>query len=231
MLTTLAIGLFLGMEHALDADHVVAVSTMVSQRGGLKRASLVGLFWGLGHTATLFLAGLVVILFKLSIPPRLALSMEFAVGVILVALGVSVVRGYIAGRVHAHAHRHGGEDHRHFHSHAATRDHAHGHAHPAHARSLLVGMVHGLAGSAALMLLVLSTISTPALGLLYIVIFGAGSVVGMLGMSTLVGVPFSLAAQRSASVQRTLRMACGSASIAYGAWILVRAGVVDGLFR
>src|SRR5574341_1584624 len=118
LVTTVGLGLLLGVEHGLDADHVVAVSTMVSQHRSLRRTSLVGIFWGLGHTATLFLVGLAVILFKLRIPDRLAQSMEFAVGLLLVGLGVSIVRGYFRGRVHAHTHRHEGRTHLHFHSHA-----------------------------------------------------------------------------------------------------------------
>jgi hypothetical protein len=231
VLTTLAIGFFLGMEHALDADHVVAVSTMVSQHRSLRHASLVGAVWGLGHTTTLFLVGLAVILFRLRIPERLAHSMEFAVGLVLVALGASIVRGYFRGQVHAHPHRHGGDTHLHFHSHAVAPGHDHEHPLLQHRRSLLVGMVHGLAGSAALMLLVLATIRTPMLGLLYILVFGAGSILGMLGISTLLGVPCALTAERSAAIHHRLRIAVGSVSVAYGVWILAQVGIVQGLFR
>ncbi len=230
-LTTLALGLLLGMEHALDADHVVAVSTMVSQHRSLRRASMVGIVWGLGHTTTLFLVGLAVILFKVRIPERLSLSMEFAVGLVLVTLGASIIKGYLGGRVHAHAHRHGGEIHLHFHSHAAGEGHDHGHPPPQHRRSLLVGMIHGLAGSAALMLLVLGTIRTPALGLLYILVFGAGSILGMLGISTLLGLPFVLTAERFASIHQRIRIAAGATSVAYGVWIMAQVGIGEGLFR
>lgn len=231
VLTTLAIGFLLGMEHALDADHVVAVSTMVSQHKSLRRASLVGVVWGLGHTTTLFLVGLAVILFRLRIPEWLAQSMEFAVGLVLVALGASIVRGYFSGRVHSHPHRHGGDTHLHFHSHAVAPGHDHEHPLLQHRRSLLVGMVHGLAGSAALMLLVLATIRTPILGLLYILVFGAGSILGMLGISTLLGVPCVLTAERSAAIHRKLRIAVGSGSVVYGVWILAQVGMIQGLFR
>jgi ABC-type nickel/cobalt efflux system permease component RcnA len=230
-LTILAVGFLLGMEHALDADHVVAVSTMVSQHRSLRRASLVGIFWGLGHTATLILVGLAVILFKARIPERLALSMEFAVGVILVTLGASVVKGYLAGRVHAHVHEHSGEIHLHFHAHAASEGHDHEHPRPDYRRSLLVGMVHGLAGSAALMLLVLATIRSPAVGLLYILVFGGGSILGMLGISSLLGLPFILTAERFARLHQKIRIATGVASIAYGAWIMAQVGMGEGLFR
>ena len=231
LLTTLALGFLLGMGHALDADHVVAVSTLVSQLRTLRRSSLVGIVWGLGHTATLFLVGLLVIFFKVTIPDRLTLSLEFAVGVILVALGASVLKGYRTGRVHIHVHRHGEETHLHFHSHGGGEGHDHEHPMPRHRRTLVVGMMHGLAGSAALMLLVLSTIRAPGLGLLYIVVFGVGSIVGMLGISTLLSVPFVLTHERFARLHRGIRIAVGSASLVYGVWIMGYIGIGGGLFR
>ena len=231
LLTTLALGFLLGIGHALDADHVVAVSTLVSQLRTLRRSSLVGIVWGLGHTATLFLVGLLVIFFKVTIPDRLTLSLEFAVGVILVALGASVLKGYRTGRVHIHVHRHGEETHLHFHSHGGGEGHDHEHPMPRHRRTLVVGMMHGLAGSAALMLLVLSTIRVPGLGLLYIVVFGVGSIVGMLGISTLLSVPFVLTHERFARIHRGIRIAVGSASLVYGVWIMGYIGIGGGLFR
>ncbi len=230
LLPTLALGLVLGLEHALDADHVVAVSTMVSQYRSLRRSSLVGIVWGLGHSTTLFLVGLAVILFKVSIPDRVALGMEFAVGAVLVILGVSVVKSYYGRHVHAHPHWHGGDRHSHFHAHAGGLAHDHDHATSQPRQWLLVGMVHGLAGSAALMLLVLATIQTAALGLLYILVFGAGSILGMLGVSTLVGLPFVFTVQRSAALHRTLRVAVGGASLLYGVWIMLHVGLSQGLF-
>ena len=230
-LVTLALGFLLGMEHALDADHVVAVSTMVSRHRSLVRSSLVGIFWGLGHTATLFLVGVVVILLKVRIPERLALSMEFVVGIVLVALGASILWGFLRRRVHAHIHRHEGEMHVHFHSHAGGAHHDHEHPSAGYGRSVVVGMIHGLAGSAALMLLILATIRDPLVALMYILVFGAGSILGMLGISAVLGVPFVLTAERFAGIHRTLRMAAGTASILYGAWIMVSTGTSGGLLR
>lgn len=229
--TTLALGFLLGMGHALDADHVVAVSTMISRHRSLRRASLVGIFWGVGHTTTLLLSGALVILLKTTIPAWLALSMELGVGIVLVALGTSVVKGYLAGRVHAHVHQHSNEIHVHFHSHAAGEEHDHEHPFPDYRCSLLVGMLHGLAGSAALMLLVLATIRTPMLGLAYILVFGAGSILGMLGVSTLLGLPFVLTAKRFASIHRKIRIAAGATSVAYGVWIMASIAIAQGLFR
>src|SRR5574341_2106457 len=215
LLTTLLVGLALGMEHALDPDHVVAVSTMVSQHRTLGRSSLVGVFWGLGHTATLTLVGLAVILLRVRIPDWLSPFTEAAVGLVLLALGASIVKGYFTEKIHAHVHRHGAEEHAHFHSHAGSEAHDHDHVAPGHRTSLLVGMVHGLAGSAALMLLVLASIRTPLSGLLYILTFGIGSIVGMLGISALIGLPFSLLGRRHAEVHRKLRLAAGGTSAAY----------------
>lgn len=231
LLTTLSMGFLLGLVHALEADHVISVTTIVSQHRTLGRASLAGVFWGLGHTTTLLLVGLLVIVFKITIAQPVALFLEFAVGVVLVALGVSVVKGYITGKVHAHAHQHHGVTHLHFHSHAGREDHDHEHWAAHHGRSLLVGMVHGLAGSAALMLLVLATIPTPLWGLLYILVFGAGSILGMVCVSTAIGLPFLITVESHAPIHRWLRMGTGLASIAYGFFILTNVGFVQGLFR
>jgi ABC-type nickel/cobalt efflux system permease component RcnA len=230
LMTTLLVGLLLGMEHALDPDHVVAVSTMISRHRTLGRASLVGLFWGLGHTATLCLVALAVVLFRLRMPDWMAPVAELAVGIVLLALGASVVRGYLREKVHAHTHRHGDEVHMHFHSHAGSEEHDHDHEAPSHRTPLLVGMVHGLAGSAALMLLVLTSTRTPALGLLYILTFGIGSIAGMLGLSALMGLPFRLIGPRHAEVHRKIRLTAAATSAAYGLFLIVSTGVVQGIF-
>ena len=142
VLTALLFGFLLGVRHALDADHIVAVTTIVSRSSSFFRSALVGLSWGIGHTLTLFAAGFGVLVFKLTIPDRLALSMEFIVGALLVLLGVPIVWRLVAGRAHIHLHQHG--DRRHLHSHAHPEAPSHDHQHLR--RPLLVGMVHGLAG-------------------------------------------------------------------------------------
>ena len=229
LLTTLLVGLLLGMEHALDPDHVVAVSTMMSKHRTLGRSCLVAVSWGLGHTATLFLVGLAVILFRVRLPDWLAPLAELAVGLVLLALGASIVKGYLTEKVHAHVHRHGGEVHVHFHSHAGSEAHDHDHATPRHRTSLLVGMVHGLAGSAALMLLVLTTIGTPGVGLLYILTFGIGSIGGMLGLSALISLPFTWIVRRHAGLHQKIRLAAGAVSAAYGLSLIVGTGLVQGI--
>lgn len=229
-LVTLALGFVLGVEHSLDADHVVAVSTLVSTHSTLRRASLLGALWGLGHTTTLFLVGLAVVGFKVALPKHLSPLLECAVGVLLVVLGISVLAGYRRARVHAHEHIHGEIPHRHFHSHAAVKGHDHTHTVRGLRTSFLVGTVHGLAGSAALMLLILATIETPILALAYILLFGAGSLAGMFCVSALIAIPFVLAG-RSRVLQANLQTLTGGVSVAYGVWILLHVGIGEGVFR
>lgn len=227
---TVAFGFTLGLSHAIDPDHLVAVSTLVSSQPTLRRASLVGTLWGLGHTTTLFLVGLFVVGFKVAIPSHLAISMECVVGIVLVSLGVSVLGKHLRRPVHAHEHIHGQILHRHFHSHAVGEGHDHAHSVRRLRTSFLVGTVHGLAGSAALMLLVLATIRMPILAMLYILLFGIGSLAGMLSIGTAIAVPFTIA-KRCRYVQTGLQILTGGASVAYGISILVRIGISEGLLR
>jgi len=215
------LGLLLGIQHALDPDHLIAVSTIVSEQRNFKWASLIGAFWGLGHTTTLFIVGMLVIGLRVTIPPRLGSGLELLVALMLVILGVNVLRkSFGAERVHLHTHSHNPETHTHFHVHENPKqDHGHGHPFKAMRRPFIVGMVHGLAGSAALMLLVLSTIESPLGGLLYIVIFGLGSVGGMLLLSGIIGLPFILTAQRFTLMNRWIRVIAGVASITFGLFL------------
>ncbi|MBI5300627.1 MAG: urease accessory protein UreH [Chloroflexi bacterium] len=231
LLTTLILGFTLGMEHALDADHVVAVSTIVSQNKHPLKAALVGTFWGIGHTTTLFLVGMAVIGFKLAIPEQLALSMEFLVGVVLFVLGAQIVWEYRAKKVHTHTHDHNGEIpvHPHLHSHADIAGHKH-HALSHQRKSLMIGMIHGLAGSAALMLIVLSTIRSPLEAIAYILIFGGGSILGMMLVSTLIGLPFALS-HRFVSLHRVIRFAAGAISIVLGMIVMYNIGFIQGLIK
>jgi ABC-type nickel/cobalt efflux system permease component RcnA len=215
------LGLLLGIQHALDPDHLIAVSTIVSEQKNFKWASLIGAFWGLGHTTTLFIVGMLVIGLRVTIPPRLGSGLELLVALMLVILGVNVLRkSFGAERVHLHTHSHNPETHTHFHVHENPKqDHGHGHPFKAMRRPFIVGMVHGLAGSAALMLLVLSTIESPAGGLLYIVIFGLGSVGGMLLLSGIISLPFILTAQRFSLMNRWIRVIAGVASVGFGLFL------------
>jgi high-affinity nickel permease len=228
LLATLILGFVLGLRHALDADHVVAVSTMVSQYRSPLKAAVVGAFWGIGHTGTLLLVGVAVIVFKLAIPPRLASGMEFLVGVMLFVLGIQNLWRYRSER-HTHLHQHGEVVHTHEHLHQPSGEQAQHHPLPQH-RSLFLGMVHGLAGSAALMLLVLGTIQSPAEGLGYILIFGVGSIVGMMLISTLIGLPFALSSRRFAAFNDRIRLLTGALSVAFGIFVMVQIGLIEGLF-
>ena len=232
LLAAFSLGLLLGIQHALDPDHLIAVSTIVSEHKNFKWASLIGVFWGLGHTTTLFIVGLLVIGLRVSIPPRLGEGLEFLVALMLVILGINVLRkAFGAERVHLHTHSHSPETHTHFHVHDNPRqDHAHPHPFKAMRRPFIVGMVHGLAGSAALMLLVLSTIESPVGGLLYIVIFGLGSVGGMLLLSGIISLPFILTAQRFTAMNRWIRVFAGVASVTFGIYLGWEIGSQLGLF-
>jgi sulfite exporter TauE/SafE len=229
-LTTLGLGLVLGLKHAFDSDHLIAVSSIVARERSPWRSLWIGLFWGLGHTLTLLVIGALVLALDLRISPPVELSFECAVGVVLIVLGLSTLYDCRRRRVHVHPHEHGNAAHVHFHAHADSA--AHGHAHPLRlgAKPFLVGMVHGLAGSAALILLVLTAVPSAALGLMYLAIFGCGAILGMGAVSLLMGVVFSFATNRIHETSRVLRLTVGSVSAAFGAWIVIDIGFVRGLF-
>lgn len=238
----LGLGLAFGLRHATEADHVVAVSTIVSEHRSLARAALVGGLWGLGHTAALVGVGVVVLLLRVTIPARVATWMEFVVGLMIVGLGVNaLVRALRRGRtrVHIHRHTHGGLTHAHLHFHERGHEHdappTPSAAPPPHSHAvssiglkpLVVGAAHGLAGSAALTLLVLTQIKSALVGLLYLLVFGAGSVCGMLLMSSLVGLPFVLSARRVAGFHYGLQTSTAALSIAFGLWYASESGVLQ----
>jgi ABC-type nickel/cobalt efflux system permease component RcnA len=220
-------GFIWGLHHALDPDHLVAVSTIVSEHKSVSRSSLVGTFWGVGHTSSLLFISLIVLLLRASIPQNIARWMEAPVALMLVALGVTTIIRAVRERglrIHTHTHSHDeSSPHTHLHIHL-EEEHLHQHRFfKVGKRPFVVGMVHGVAGSAALTLLVLSTIPSVALGLLYIGVFGIGSIGGMLLMSALIGLPFALTARRYAFLNGGIRLVAGAFSILYGlvlAWKL-----------
>ena len=222
LVTALGLGLTLGLRHALDADHVAAVSTLVSRERGLARSCLLGAFWGAGHTLALLGAGVAVIGFKLTITPDLEAAFERAVGLVLILLGGHVLLRALGafldrGREHTHA---GGVTHRHAQLHLGSPDGAHVHLVRLGGRPFLVGLLHGLAGSAALTLLVLGSIPSPIGALLYLLVFGVGSTAGMLLLSGLVGLPLALAAPRAHRLQAAIQIVAGVGSAALGVWML-----------
>jgi high-affinity nickel permease len=252
-LSLLAVGFFLGMRHATDADHVIAISTIVSRQRSMRGAALVGAIWGLGHTLTVTLVGGAIILFTITIPPRMGLAMEFAVGVMLVLLGFVNLTGlnlWVRDNispglpVHGHTHAHGDYAHSHVHGHGQG---AHGHADDQTpqawldrklgslgvyqlARPLIVGIVHGLAGSAALALLVLTAIDNPWWGLFYLFLFGIGTVAGMMLITVAIAAPFAYSMNRFPRFNAYLRVASGLLSLGFGLFLIYYIGYVDGLF-
>ncbi|HEY4485065.1 MAG TPA: urease accessory protein UreH [Nitrospiria bacterium] len=230
-MTVLAVGFVLGMKHALDADHVVAVSTIVSKDRSFLGSSLVGLFWGIGHTLTLLGVGFVILMLKIVIPDKVALGMELAVGIMLVFLGGVVAAGLIREHLHLHPHRHEeGETHLHLHTHPPVETHAHSHAIRRGYRSMAVGMVHGLAGSAALMFLVVPGLHSTAERMAYIIIFGAGSMLGMMLVTMVISLPFVYTGMRFNRLSRIMTAVAGIASIGLGTILIYEIGFVKGLF-
>lgn len=229
----LLLGLLIGLRHSMEADHVAAVSTMVaSGTKSIKKASILGAVWGLGHTASLLIAGFIVLFLAVNIPQELSSKFEFGVGIMLVILAaatitgrsiVQVIKGIIKKeRSHKHAHEHGNFVHAHEHTHHGKHYHTH--------KSLIVGMVHGLAGSGALMVLILPTISSISLGLAYIGIFGAGSIIGMAAISTVIGIPFTRIGN-GARLKLVLRYVAGITTLVIGAGLIYDLVIIEEIFQ
>jgi high-affinity nickel-transport protein len=246
LFSILVVGFALGMRHATDPDHVIAVTTIVARQRSMRSAALIGALWGLGHTLTIVAVGTAIIGFGVVIPPRLGLTMEFSVGVMLIVLGVLTLSGFLdrLRGAHVHPHPHGDFVHAHPHSHVPE---AHGHDESATplarldawfrgvgvyqaVRPLVVGLVHGLAGSAAVALLVLVAIPEPAWGVLYLLVFGLGTVAGMVLITATTAAPFAYGAHRMERVNRWLAVGSGVLSVAFGLFLVYDLGVVKGLF-
>lgn len=226
MFGILGLGFLLGMQHALEADHIAAVSSIAARRSQIGDIVRHGLTWGLGHTLTLFVFAGCAILLGRAIPESLARPIETAVGIMLVGLGADVLWRLWRDRVHFHKHGHGdGTVHLHAHSHAGeTTPHrrtAHAHQHGFRWRTLLVGLMHGMAGSAALLMLTVSQASSPAVGLGYIALFGIGSMVGMGALSTVIAVPLAVSARWLTWANRGLQGAVGIVTVAIGIHTIV----------
>jgi high-affinity nickel permease len=226
MIGILGLGFLLGMQHALEVDHVAAVSSIAARRSDIADIVKHGLTWGIGHTLTLFVfAGAALVLGR-AIPETLARPIESAVGIMLVGLGAHVLWRLWRDRVHFHKHRHDdGTVHLHAHSHAGeTMAHArapHAHEHGFRWRTLLVGLMHGMAGSAALLVLTVSQASSVVVGLGYVALFGLGSMVGMGALSTVIAVPLALSARWLTWANNGLQGAVGVVTIAIGARTIV----------
>lgn len=232
-LAILAIGFLLGMRHATDPDHVIAVSTIVSRERSIFKAGLIGILWGIGHTITILAVGAAIILFGLAVPVRVGLAMELSVGLMLVLLGVLNLTGALqritarfSGRLldesGPHSHGAGGSPS------AAECLGGLGWFHTL--RPLAIGIVHGLAGSAAVALLVLGTIRDPRWAVGYLLVFGVGTIAGMMIITAAIAFPFSFAGYKFAGLNRGLITASGLLSLCFGLFISYQIGFVDGLF-
>jgi sulfite exporter TauE/SafE len=222
-LLVLGLGFFLGLKHAIEADHLAAVGTIVSEQKNVWSSAIVGGIWGLGHTISLFAAGFFVLLLNFQISEQTERILEFCVGIMLLFLGLNVFRKIAnGGKIHFHTHEHGAHEHAHphLHEHEKVDEKESHHGLKFSPKALFIGMIHGLAGSAALMLLVIPTIESRPLGLLYIAIFGIGSIGGMMLMSLLVGLPFHLTATKFNQYNRILQSVAGLVSIVFGLLIV-----------
>lgn len=231
MTSILLLGLLLGMQHALEADHVAAVSSLCTGTRSVRRIAAHGAVWGLGHSLTLLIFAGTAVVLDLRFGETLARVLEGVVGVMLILLGGQVLVRLWRARIHFHSHRHAdGRTHFHVHSHPGEDTghdpdhHVHAHASGLPVRTLLVGMVHGLAGSTALVILTATTVQDPVIGLLYIALFSLGSIAGMTVLSSLLAVPLAWTAQAFTWAHRSLQAVVGLATIALGTLLLVEAG-------
>jgi len=254
------LGLLLGMRHATDPDHVVAVTAILSRERRVAAAVRIGVIWGLGHTATVLAVGVAIIIFKIAIPTRIGLAMEFAVAIVLILLGLNAAAN-LAWRLFSRARPESQAPVVHSHSHAhEERFHSHPHVHPAggaaalasaepHAdhlilqpppagfaaqrpmlRSFAVGLVHGLAGSAAIALLVLSAIPSAVWATAYLVVFCVGVIIGMGLITSAIGLPFVFALQRMSNIHQVMVSGAGLLSFGFGLFLALQIGVGDHLF-
>ena len=232
-------GFLLGMRHATDADHVIAVTTILNRSRRFLDTTLIGALWGLGHTITVVLVGVLIIVFNVVIPPPVGLAMEFAVALMLIGLGILNLTGGLRSLterltppapIHAHEHEHGGASHGHLHGHGQQPGLLETFGRYQLIRPVVVGLVHGLAGSAAVALLVLATIQDTGTALAYLVIFCVGVAAGMAVLTTVIGLPFMVSRRRSAQINRWLTIGSGILSLAFGLVLAYEIGIVGGLF-
>ena len=232
--TIFFLGLTLGLKHALEADHLAAVAALTTRVKTLRGAAGLGASWGLGHTTILVAVGAVLMLGGLVIPQWLATLLEMAVGVMLVVLGADVLRRFFKNRVHFHLHRHNdGQVHLHAHSHKEQPGHTHHdhtHASGLSLRAFLVGLMHGMAGSAALIILTLSTLNSLREGLIYLGLFGVGSLVGMALLSVMIAIPLKYSALYLSRFNDLINGLLGTATIFIGLVVLFRTGFSGMLF-
>lgn len=222
----LILGFFLGMRHATDPDHVIAVTTIVTRQRGVAKAGIIGALWGMGHTFTIFVVGAAIILFKVAIPPRVGLSMEFAVGLMLILLGVLNLTGILRRLQQeftpsADIAPSGGSRFE-----RALREMGLYNA----LRPLVVGIVHGLAGSAAVALVVMAAISDPWWAIAYLFLFGLGTIAGMMVMTTILALPIGYTGRRFSGWNHAMTFASGLLSVGFGLFLSYQIAIAGGLF-
>jgi len=223
MIEILFIGFLLGMRHAIESDHIAAVASLVTRSTDISESIRLGSAWGVGHTITLFIFGSVVMLLDNMIPEKIAIMLELAVAIMLVALGLDVLRRCLKTRLHFHSHRHtDGTVHFHAHHHTDSISHQsskHEHQHaskPFPLRALLVGLMHGMAGSAALIVITLQSVQSFSMGLVYIALFGIGSIAGMALLSVAIILPLRHTSMRFSGLHQYLLLSIGSLTILLG---------------
>ncbi|MBI5613291.1 high-affinity nickel-transport family protein [Candidatus Gottesmanbacteria bacterium] len=249
-LSILGIGLLLGMRHATDADHVVAVSTIVSTQKNIFSSTLIGALWGIGHTITVFLVGSLIIIFHIVIPPRIGLTLEFFVAIALIVLGIMSLTGILetitqklTHGTHTHIHLFSHHPHIHMHEHESpTMPEESGKTITLKPgifdrlgayqifRPLVVELIHGLAGSAAIALLILGSISNPLVALVYLLIFGIGTIIGMMMITTAIGLPIVFSLKRFTSLHKSITIISGIISLSFGLFLAYEIGIQDHLF-
>jgi len=215
IIIALSAAFILGVQHAFEPDHVVAISTITTRSRSILRSLVTGSLWGLGHTVTLLIAGMLLILLKVQLPMSVAASFELGVGLMLIVLGIWALVTLKKRKLHLHVHSHEGKDHAHFHSHAETESHQHAHV------PFSVGIVHGLAGSGAMVILVMSTMTNLLQGFLFIASFGLGLIIAMSLIASALGLPSVFGGKSSALISSILSGGAGLLSMGLGAFILL----------
>jgi ABC-type nickel/cobalt efflux system permease component RcnA len=235
MLSILALGFLLGLRHTLEADHVAAVATLTTRTSSVRQAVPLGLLWGIGHSLALATFGLAVLLLETVIPQNLVLYLELAVGVMLIGLGADVLIRLIRQRIHFHVHRHdGGVVHFHAHGHNHDRDHDRDHTHShvlkaggnLRVRAFMIGIMHGMAGSAVLIVLALQAMPSVFDGLVYIALFGAGSILGMATLSVAIAWPLARWGRPLTLLHNTAHAGTGVLTIGFGIAVLLEGGAI-----
>jgi high-affinity nickel permease len=211
-LSILFLGFILGIKHSIEPDHVIAVSTIASKSKKLWRSTLAGVYWGIGHTITLFIVGMIMIFMKGKLSDTWTMSLEFLVGIMLVYLGITSM--FVYKKYSNHQEHDTGKPEK-----------------ASFLKSMIIGAVHGIAGSAAMVLLTMSTVSTVWEGAVYILIFGVGTIVGMLCFTTIIGIPFVMSTKKSVGLNRLLTQMAGTVSFVFGIYYMYNLGVNEGLFK